>query len=386
MKTRIKFKSSDQISIIDILTIHSITSKSDILYIYIDDRSDYYNVHCDDVTEILLKELKSINLSTNQIFFVKYSDHYNLAWIYLHKLMMDNEIVIEPNQWNDHNDFENMTNNKKNLKIYLADENNDKYMHKSNNILYNCGWFREGFLELIIDDSLKINYIFDDRIRPLSKLIELLNLHCPCSKQNIALPIIDKKRYSIFDLSLSDMCDLKIYVFLLVYFYENKMYYLDELSDICVEYHVHPSSDLSNDLSKNLSKDPWCLIDPIKILLEDSKIIGSSKICDYIYVQKYEYADSHNIRLNYGGALYVQIIDNMLHGKWLRGSKKKKIKRKFEWMTNCSQNIYYTINQLIILSSDHINHSNKIFKINNDFFIKDDENKMLIKLHKKINV
>ncbi len=397
MKTRIKFKPYEQINVIDILIIYSIINTSEnTIYVYIDDRSDY----CDDGTIIKTKVLlKKINLDISRMIFIKYTDFYNLAWIYLHKLMMRNKITIESNTWkNYHNDYDNIMKNKNNLKIYLTYEKNERYMDKCNNLLYDCGWFRESFLQLIMDDSYQIDNILDEKsLHSTELLIKILNLHCPHYNHNhiqtthIVEPvIINKSKHNIFDLSLDNMCHLKMNIPTLVYLFENKNYYLDDLNNYYVECVVNKCNNESN-------LNPWCLIDPIKIILEEPKVLEVSTICDYVYVQKYDHVDGQKIRLKHAGALFVYTKNNIYYGKWLHSSKKKKIKKILEWTTSCDQNIYHiinplglcpegrdrccNINRLIILSSNHVDYDDKILKINSDFYVRDIENKQLTKIN-----
>lgn len=384
MKTRIKFKCYDQINMIDILTMHTMINNSSIMYIYIDDRncSDSYGSDNGlhkyfNFSDETLSLLKKMNLDIDRKYIVRYSEYYNLAWVYIHKLLMNNKAFIETDQRNQWNDYDNITKNKNNLKIYLTDERNDKYMDKCNNLLYNNGWFREAFLELIMDDSHQIDYLIDGKVNSLSKLTKILNLHTPhlgidkdlnSSKDQILRQInVDTSQYNIFDLSLENMCHLKMDIHTIVHILEEGKYYFD---DIYVECIVNKTNDL------------WCLIDPIKIMLDKPKNIETLMISDHLYIERYDCLDKKNIRLKHAGALYIYIENNVYRGKWLKSSKKKKIKKMFEWTIGHDENMYHNVDQLIILSSNHVNYDDKILKIKDEFFVKDIKNKLLIKINK----
>lgn len=324
--------------------------------------------------------------------------------------MMMNKIVIESNiRWIYHNNYDNIMKNKKNLKIYLANDNNERYMNKYNNLLYNCGWFREGFLQLIMDDSHRIDVVVDDNnaqlqshqsslsqpLLELMKLLELQSSHPKTNQFHLDIPVnIDKNKYNIFDLSLNNMSHIGMNILTLIQLFKNEKYYLDELNDHCVECVVN----------KCTNSVIWCLIDPVKIILEEPRVLNveleSGTMYDHLYIQKNHFLDGHCVRLKHAGALFIYTKNNILYGKWLKGSKKKKVKNILEWTISSDQNMYWSLtkygaidnnadnetDQLIILSSNHVNHANKILKINSDFFVRDSDKKRLIKIKKSFDI
>jgi hypothetical protein len=245
--SRIKFKACDNIiSIYDVLIIYKLRYISDKLILYVDDRDrlNYDQKKVDDMVCIL----KKFNLKFDCV--IKYTHYYNIAWIYIHKLALQQKITLNTNQHNNqyneqnkdlcdniknnikNNNLELLFKNKNSIKIFLEDYT---VMNRYDNMLYNNGWFRELFLELIIDDSENITYcvaatddpnIFADKIGAMTKinnkitveLVEYLKLTKPTvildefieklnilkKQENAALNGVKLNELSIDDLCTTD--------------------------------------------------------------------------------------------------------------------------------------------------------------------------------------
>jgi len=159
-RSRIKLKPLDKTSIYDIFIIKMLrdTDTSNELYIYVDDRTispqDTQKMIDDTINIFRLFDIKMPDT------IIRYSDYYETAWIYLHRLITLNKAVLNYSTTSKPTDLYTMAKTK-NIKIFynnIEQQNNIRY----DNILYDCGWFRDVFIETLIDYSERIDKIVDD--------------------------------------------------------------------------------------------------------------------------------------------------------------------------------------------------------------------------------
>jgi hypothetical protein len=150
--SRIKIKILEKINMWDLCAFKFLSDITDKIYLYVDDRT------IDDT--IVQKNLNNI-FKLMELFEIKkpdmvirYTSYYKIAWIYLHRLIKLKEVVLDYNLSQRYNDHQVMMKTKK-IKIFLLSKNNNKYDY----ILYDDGWFRDVFIEAIIDDAEKIDYV-----------------------------------------------------------------------------------------------------------------------------------------------------------------------------------------------------------------------------------
>ena len=192
---RFKLNLFENINIYTILMIKMLSDLTDKLYMYIDDRSiepDNLNIKIDEINNNL--KLFNINIT---ISIIKYTDYYKIAWIYIYRLVYMNKTILNYNSNQEYDDINKLLLTDK-IKIYLYDDTNKT--DRNNNILYDHGWFRDIFIESIIDDIIKIDYIFDD-ILSKSLLNNLININHYltdkiCTILNFNRPTIILQKYT----------------------------------------------------------------------------------------------------------------------------------------------------------------------------------------------
>jgi len=141
----------------DLCVFKFLSDITDKLYLYVDDRTiDEKTVqkNLNNVFELMkLFEIKKPDV------VIRYTSYYEIAWIYLHRLVKLKKVVLDYNLSQRYNDHQVMMKTKK-IKIFLLSDNKNKYDY----ILYDDGWFRDVFIEAIIDDAEKIDYVMTNSV------------------------------------------------------------------------------------------------------------------------------------------------------------------------------------------------------------------------------
>jgi len=153
------------------------TDTTNELYMYVDDRTisphDTQKMIDDTINILRLFDIKMPEM------IIRYSDYYETAWIYLHRLITLNKAVLNYSTISKPTDLYTMTKTK-NIKIFYNNteqQNNIRY----DNILYDCGWFRDVFIETLIDYSERIDKIVDNEEKGTF-------LSCLCKDLKFTLP------------------------------------------------------------------------------------------------------------------------------------------------------------------------------------------------------
>src|SRR5579872_3805448 len=155
-RSRFKMKPDGKISIYDIFIIKMLRDTTDELYLYVDDRitsSQNTQKGIDDIINIL--KLFDIKLPE---MILRYTDYYETAWVYLHRLVTLNKALLNYSTVCRSSDLHMMTKSK-NVKIFY---NNKDKNNRYNNILYDCEWYRDIFIEILMDYSERIDKIVDE--------------------------------------------------------------------------------------------------------------------------------------------------------------------------------------------------------------------------------
>lgn len=198
---RFKVKLFNTLKLYDIFLIKILRNIADKLYLYVDDRKIKNDNDINNTNNIIdnkiindeppNKKEKKIDeiLTLLKLFDVEvdnvimYSEYYDIVWLYFQKLIMTSKLFIKHNKYglnkitstfNTSNIFDSISRNTDNdlriirfyreyISISLINEQlgSNFYM---NNTLYEYGWYREVLLTTIMDDSEKINIIFDDTL------------------------------------------------------------------------------------------------------------------------------------------------------------------------------------------------------------------------------
>ena len=191
MKTaRMKISMTSDTSDDDITLMKALLEIADKLYIYIDDRDDDYfginnsdNNDINDIIETKLDSLEEYGIQRALLNVIKYTDYYNIAWIYLHRLASLEEAIIDQNTNYHHADLKQILLNKQIIKIHLALNSNEN--NKCTTLLYDSGWFRLLFLELVIDDSEKVDYSLDQSEMINTNMATMINANMVTINQQI---------------------------------------------------------------------------------------------------------------------------------------------------------------------------------------------------------
>ena len=268
-------------------------------------------------------------------------------------------------------------------------------INRYDNLLYDSGWFRELFLELIIDDcekidlminpspyiigdnplsvksinvssSLSINTMISSRIEKMLKLsrpqyvlqdfidhiLEYQHYKRKQNQSNKQDPVI-----GIDDLSLDQLMNMGISIEKLITIFYNKQPINEKvkyIENLFLEHLVQCDENIVQDDSLYLlNNKSWYMYDPVEVILDEPKYIhifnNHISIKNLIYIENTRIIkqNSLNIRLKYVGAIRVYIENNVYHGKWLKSNKKKKIKYFPNWLPSChfvepSGNINYS--------------------------------------------
>jgi hypothetical protein len=184
---RIKLNLLDQITIYDIVIAQALLSICNKLIIYIDDREMTRDNLCSDDTDYMIDTkisiLKKFNIRIDGL--IRYTDYYNMIWIYMHRLTYLKKVLINYNSDKRPDDLYHVMAHKNNMKIYLEYEGAS--INKYDNILYDSGWIRELFMEAIIDDAEKIEYG-----------VNILETHVPSPGfQELSTSMISKKTIEV---------------------------------------------------------------------------------------------------------------------------------------------------------------------------------------------
>lgn len=153
--SRIKFDPSKIHSIYDIFVVKTLSDMSKKICLYVDNRQNSKEIN--EKVNQYMNILEKFNIKKPEI--IRYTDYYNIAWIYLHKLVQKNIASIEYSKDYEYNENYNMKKilESKKVKIFYK-----SMFNKYDSMIYNDGWYRDVFLETVIDHAEKINYVISD--------------------------------------------------------------------------------------------------------------------------------------------------------------------------------------------------------------------------------
>ncbi|AYV77583.1 MAG: hypothetical protein Dasosvirus9_7 [Dasosvirus sp.] len=192
MKQISRYIICQKVDIYDIVNIHSL-KKDNEFYLYIDDRESFIDI------QMILNDLEMYDIVPQKV--IRYSDYYEIAWIYMYFMINKDHAIIEYNglTCNDQYLFQEHKND---IKILIKV---DSLYHN----IYDRGWFREIVLSTIIDDSesvsccsINTDHIINNNIR--NKIIEYLSLSS-CSTMKPECRKGNLSNFSIADLHQSGL-------------------------------------------------------------------------------------------------------------------------------------------------------------------------------------
>jgi hypothetical protein len=366
--TRIKLKPLEKINIYNIIIIKMIIDMSDKIFLYVDDRD--YDAHVIQKSiEDFYNILRKFNIKVPDMV-IRYTDYYETVRIYLHRLIKLKKIAMNNNLIPKQDDLHIFMKTRK-LKLYFYDKDVNKDVDKDN-ILYDNEWIRDIFIETIIDDSEKVNFMIEDYQNIMigdiiNKNKNLITNICDTLQFNrpkyILTNIIDVIRNiskiipecnipTLNNLSIEQIIEMKIDI--------KDIRQMIENNDITLNKYILDCND-SDDV----------LIDPIKIEFND-EINNKKETIKEIYLDKTEFNEiqkNSNFKIRFLGSVnysddgFVWICDR---------KKKKKIKKQINKWIPCIDNVLaYNYTDKYI---DHVIVINKptqynIFKINSSYYI-----------------
>ncbi|VBB18672.1 hypothetical protein YASMINEVIRUS_1203 [Yasminevirus sp. GU-2018] len=180
--SRFKLKNPDKLTIYDLFIVKMLSETSTKMCMYVDDRTaSAYDVQ--KMVEDTLNVMRSFGITMPEV--VRYSDYYDTAKIYLHRLLTLKKAVVNYNTTSRPTDLSVMAKSKS-MKIFYSDQTQsqiqnqsteDRYEDRYDNILYDSGWYRDVFFETIIDHAENVTSIVDDdRTEKEKKLVSALRV------------------------------------------------------------------------------------------------------------------------------------------------------------------------------------------------------------------
>jgi len=332
ISARLIVKIIENIDIYDILIAYMLSEMSDKFFLYIDDR-DFKNTmsSIDSKIKNILDVMNKFGIRIDGT--IRYTDYYDTVWVYLHRLAQQKKVTVKSNSEYIHDNTYNILQNKNRVKIML---NNSycSYSH-SDNLLYDSGWFRGSFIELIIDDSERTTYCTDNHIdgnkNIAVNLTELLGLNRPTFVlQHVvdAITLIRKEKKNtmnsnrknnllyLHDLSFDQIHNIGLSLT------DMKKIILDP-PDVSFANIIYRCRDPNNPDNTN---DPdnhmiGCIDDPIIIMLEQPKeitidgklVLIKGSIC--VDRSLLGQSDCKRIRLKYAGLMQVRLVDGVYRGE-----------------------------------------------------------------------
>lgn len=430
--SRFKLKQIDKMTIYDVFIIKMLADTTDKLYLYVDDRS-LTPCLSQKMIDDIMNVLRMFNIKLPDVV-IRYTDYYDTAWVYLHRLLTINRAVLNYNIINKTTDldvfsktqsvkvfYNNNTLQSETSILNVGNNSQSKIImqnvNRYDNILYDCGWFRDVFIEIIIDHCEKIDKYVDENNDTYIEQSQKINMSLIAQLRSALKFKEPEKVLTELTVTIKNM--------------KNK-YIPDKIriSDIPLNYSHEIGVDMQM-VRKMIEKDDDTLMsyaydinkncrvllsDPIKIILSKQKNIninGKTVIICGIFIDSIEllllglnsqklnqmmlHVESVGyILLNLCNAEYVGTFIN------LKKKKRRNIKRVSKWLPiTVNLDERFVLQKLSIYDSDDSSETNTIkrnimmlkheFKTNlcildsNVFMMNDRDNiSVLIPISKKI--
>ena len=378
---RIKFKPIEQMNIYDIVSIYILSKISDKLYMVIDDRNHSFG-DSDILPTIEILRLYGIKIET----IIKYTNYLNVALIYLHILINTENVILESNSFKRMIDKSYnllLVNNK--IKIYLRNFDNTT---NPNNILYDNGWIRGLFLDIIIDDCENILYTMYDaqynttennikeklvsllRLNKSTPLNDDVNIHIDILRSQANKRIMPNNKQLYFDnVPLNILLDARINIDDIVTMILKEDVSVDNYMVVC-------DSKMHID-DKYEPNKVYCIIDPLVITINKSRclVIGNNKteLNEKIFINSEFNISCSKIKLKYAGLMELTIVNTYTNiGNWCK-NKKKNIRQCTDWIPYMNDNVFCYTDRIgnknhIMVIFPQVSINRKIFKIQNNYY------------------
>ena len=432
---RIKLKPFEKINIYIIFMVKILADMTDRLYLYVDDRTS--NPHTvqkmiDDMFNILRK----FNVKVPDVV-IRYTDYYETARVYLHRLVHMRKTLLNYNSDQRPDDLQTLLKTNKTKIFLIHDSDNMESRNRYDNILYDNGWFRDVFIEAIIDDAEKIDYLIDD-IRSTNnnsphkdkmadthmsktgdfvkinnnltlRLCEILNFNRPeYVLTNLTYNIENLKHHknnpipALNDLSLDQIIGMGLGL--------EHVREMIENHDISLAKYIIYSDESHNDVfyPDTLTSDLGiqCMIDPVMVKMDETRTIdinGSQTQIKSMYMDKTEFMEfekdtglknngSTNFKIRFAGSMIIHKENDQYTCKWTHIDKKKKksLKQLSKWIPCNDQIITYnftcpdldvkgnnTVHRIVIHFTKNIStiSSYLLFKIKSNYYVRSQSNR-----------
>lgn len=339
---RIKIKTCDKITIFDILVIKTLIDISDMLYLYVDDRTTDSS-ETQTMIDNFLNTLNQFGIKA-PVTILRYSDYYNIAWVYLHRLVKKRKALLNYNETPKYSDLNTVMRNR-HVKIFLynddssgSDEENNtitsfvekhniEHVDRYDNILYDSWWFRDVFIETVIDDAENVTLSLpDDDPRDIcsvkekirKSVVKYLNFTSPVIVLTSLIERIeeihnthkDNTEYILLTTSApSELVNMGIDI--------NIIKNMVEMNDISLSRYTLDLDTIADSV----------IIDTVKVELNEARIDDTKNLVKSVYVEKEE-SYPNIVQLCNLGTLKIIYDNNMYYGSWMARKKAKKAKNR----------------------------------------------------------
>lgn len=348
---RINLK-THELNIYEILAIYHYYKNDYRIVLCINDKNTGTQI-CDNN---IIERLNELGLNIDTI--VKYSEYYNIAWIYTHRLLITKKLKTY-----DLNgsviDLPCIIKNNTNITFKICDKN-------SEHVIYEHGTFRDTFINILIDDIQKIeNHV---------------NIYTPnITSNNVSVDI-----YNSYSATINNILKLNNSTHHELKFRDNEYGSLRNLMDngFTIEevYQIHTDMEFRNKYIYCCNSNPRkCIINPIKIKINEPRKVTiddkTIEIKNHIYIDNTLDinlgTNKKSIKLKGVGIINIDNTNKM--GTWEK-MKKKRNSDFYYWMLGSDVTEFVCENGIIVAINKKEIENSKLFKIQSDYYVIDYNN------------
>ena len=353
---------NNELNIYEILTVYHYQKNNYRIVLCINDKTTGTQICNDNI----IQTLNRLGLKIDNI--VKYSEYYNIAWIYTHRLLITKKLKTY-----DLNgsiiDLPCIIKNNTNITFKIHDGNSEY-------IIYECGLFREIFINILIDDIQKIDN------------------HVNISTPDITSDNISTNIYNLYSAIFNNILKLNSSLIDNLKFIDINNDYgsLQKLMncgfDIEDIYKMSTNVDFQNTYIYCCNSNPKkCIINPIKIKINEPRKVTlddkTIEIKNNIYIDNKVNinlgCNKKSIKMKGVGIINIDIVNKT--GSWEK-MKKKRNSDLLYWIPEadvsefvCDDGVTVAINKQEIANA-------KVFKIQSEYYVIDCNNAHILR---KIN-
>jgi len=362
---KITYKSTEELSLLDIVKLIEFRKYVDKLYLVIDAKNNDKKS-----TDKYVSFLDEHDIKIDKI--INRHEHYDIGWIYLHRLVKLGKVYVNYNTKIETNDIKLLIN-KYNVMIFLI---NDSDTNRYNNVIYSNGWYRDIFIDSIIEDIENINYVLNlDEKCPLysnsnsntnnipnqekilkDKICNILNLNKTNKLSEFTLNS-NTGSLNFFGMKYQEFSKLKVNIQSIIKLINNQT--TNETINLNTLTEKKDYMDSNTPFS-----DMNVFIKPIILIFDKEKevIINDTKqnIQKYVFVDNTVQTIQNNgtIKLKYIGPVKIFEKDSNKSNiyKTVFLTKKKKNLKVVNWLTDTNGGVYVLPDNGLIVISKKLDH------------------------------